>query len=232
MSVNLLEAKNVSRTYKSGTREVEALKSFSAEFPRGSLTAVIGRSGSGKTTLLRILGGLERPDSGQVIIDGEDIAAYDDAELSAYRRRRTGFVFQNFRLLDDLTVLENVLLPSTIDGSAPDMKHVDELFRLLDIEDKRGAFPYELSGGEQQRVAIARAYAHKPDIVLADEPTGNLDSASGEYVMSPFQLAHERYGQTVIMVTHDQDLARRCERILKIADGRLTDTYRKSERSS
>lgn len=225
-----LIVENISRTYRSGTREVAALKHVSATFPKGSFTAVIGKSGSGKTTFLRILGGLEHPDSGSVKLDGEDITTYSDSELAAYRRRRTGFIFQNFRLLDDLTVLENVILPGTIDKLRPDMPYVDELLDLLEIADKRSAFPYELSGGEQQRVAIARAYAHRPDIILADEPTGNLDSQSGEFVMELFRSAHERYGQTVIMVTHDIDLARRCERVLRISDGELTSDFEKSPR--
>lgn len=225
-----LIVENISRTYRSGTREVAALKHVSATFPKGSFTAVIGKSGSGKTTFLRILGGLEHPDSGSVKLDGEDITTYSDSELAAYRRRRTGFIFQNFRLLDDLTVLENVILPGTIDKLRPDMPYVYELLELLEISDKRSAFPYELSGGEQQRVAIARAYAHRPDIILADEPTGNLDSQSGEYVMELFRSAHERYGQTVIMVTHDIDLARRCERVLRISDGELTSDFEKSPR--
>ena len=215
----IITAKGLYKTYGSGAAKVQALRGVDLEIAEGSFTAIIGRSGSGKTTLLRILGGLERPTAGSVTVCGENLAELDDDQLCRLRRRKIGFVFQDFRLLDDLTVWENVTLPLTLDKTPPDKPYLKNVLQLLLLGDKISAFPSELSGGEKQRVAMARAYAAKPALLLADEPTGNLDRRTGEEVMRLLQTTQRELHQTVVMVTHDLELARRTERILQISDG-------------
>lgn len=215
----IITAKGLYKTYGSGAAKVQALRGVDLGIAEGSFTAIIGRSGSGKTTLLRILGGLERPTAGSVTVCGENLAELDDDQLCRLRRRKIGFVFQDFRLLDDLTVWENVTLPLTLDKTPPDKPYLKNVLQLLLLGDKTNAFPSELSGGEKQRVAMARAYAAKPALLLADEPTGNLDRRTGEEVMRLLQTTQRELHQTVVMVTHDLELARRTERILQISDG-------------
>ena len=217
--MDIISVKGLCKTYGSGTAQVQALRGVDLDIAAGSFTAIIGRSGSGKTTLLRILGGLERPTSGSVMVCGDNLAKLDDDALCRLRRRKIGFVFQDFRLLDDLTVWENVLLPLTLDKAQPDKPYLTNILQLLLLGDKANAFPSELSGGEKQRVAMARAYAAKPALLLADEPTGNLDRRTGEEVMRLLQTTQRELHQTVVMVTHDLELARRTERILQISDG-------------
>lgn len=217
--MDIISAKGLRKTYGSGTAQVKALRGVDLDIAAGSFTAIIGRSGSGKTTLLRILGGLERPTAGSVAVCGEDLAKLNDDQLCRLRRRKIGFVFQDFRLLDDLTVWENVLLPLTLDKAQPDKSYLTNILQLLLLGDKTNAFPSELSGGEKQRVAMARAYAAKPALLLADEPTGNLDRRTGEEVMRLLQTTQRELHQTVVMVTHDLELARQTQRILQISDG-------------
>ena len=217
--MDIISVKGLCKTYGSGTAQVKALRGVDLDIAAGSFTAIIGRSGSGKTTLLRILGGLERPTSGSVMVCGDNLAKLDDDALCRLRRRKIGFVFQDFRLLDDLTVWENVLLPLTLDKAQPDKSYLTNILQLLLLGDKTNAFPSELSGGEKQRVAMARAYAAKPALLLADEPTGNLDRRTGEEVMRLLQTTQRELHQTVVMVTHDLELARQTQRILQISDG-------------
>ena len=217
--MDIISVKGLCKTYGSGTAQVQALRGVDLDIAAGSFTAIIGRSGSGKTTLLRILGGLELPTSGSVMVCGDNLAKLDDDALCRLRRRKIGFVFQDFRLLDDLTVWENVLLPLTLDKAQPDKSYLTNILQLLLLGDKTNAFPSELSGGEKQRVAMARAYAAKPALLLADEPTGNLDRRTGEEVMRLLQTTQRELHQTVVMVTHDLELARQTQRILQISDG-------------
>ena len=217
--MDIISVKGLCKTYGSGTAQVKALRGVDLDIAAGSFTAIIGRSGSGKTTLLRILGGLERPTSGSVMVCGDNLAKLDDDALCRLRRRKIGFVFQDFRLLDDLTVWENVFLPLTLDKAQPDKSYLTNILQLLLLGDKTNAFPSELSGGEKQRVAMARAYAAKPALLLADEPTGNLDRRTGEEVMRLLQTTQRELHQTVVMVTHDLELARQTQRILQISDG-------------
>lgn len=217
--MDMITARGLRKIYGSGTAQVQALRGVDLDIAAGSFTAIIGRSGSGKTTLLRILGGLERPTAGSVAVCGENLAKLSDDQLCRLRRRKIGFVFQDFRLLDDLTVWENVILPLTLDKAQPDKPYLTNILQLLSLRDKTNAFPSELSGGEKQRVAMARAYAAKPALLLADEPTGNLDRRTGEEVMRLLQTTQRELHQTVVMVTHDLDMARQTQRILQISDG-------------
>lgn len=217
--MDMITARGLRKIYGSGTAQVQALRGVDLDIAEGSFTAIIGRSGSGKTTLLRILGGLERPTAGSVTVCGENLAKLNDDQLCRLRRRKIGFVFQDFRLLDDLTVWENVILPLTLDKAQPDKPYLANILQLLLLGDKTNAFPSELSGGEKQRVAMARAYAAKPALLLADEPTGNLDRRTGEEVMRLLQTTQRELHQTVVMVTHDLDMARQTQRILQILDG-------------
>lgn len=217
--MDMITARGLRKIYGSGTAQVQALRGVDLDIAAGSFTAIIGRSGSGKTTLLRILGGLERPTAGSVAVCGENLAKLSDDQLCRLRRRKIGFVFQDFRLLDDLTVWENVILPLTLDKAQPDKPYLTNILQLLLLGDKTNVFPSELSGGEKQRVAMARAYAAKPALLLADEPTGNLDRRTGEEVMRLLQTTQRELHQTVVMVTHDLDMARQTQRILQISDG-------------
>ena len=230
--MDMITARGLRKVYGSGTAQVQALRGADLDIAAGSFTAIIGRSGSGKTTLLRILGGLERPTAGSVAVCGEDLAKLNDDQLCRLRRRKIGFVFQDFRLLDDLTVWENVLLPLTLDKAQPDKSYLTNILQLLLLGDKTNAFPSELSGGEKQRVAMARAYAAKPALLLADEPTGNLDRRTGEEVMRLLQTTQRELHQTVVMVTHDLDMARQTQRILQISDGVIAADAGRSSRTS
>lgn len=228
--MNVLEAREISKTYYIGSVAVTAIKDISINFSQGTFTSIIGKSGSGKTTLLRILGGLDIPTSGEILLNGQTITCLGDGELAKIRRRKIGFVFQDFRLLGDLTIWENILLPHTLDNSKPDLPFLTSLMEMLDIMDLKNRFPEELSGGEKQRVAIARAYSHKPNIILADEPTGNLDKRSGENVLQLFQLTQQEMHQTVVLVTHDLELARHAQRIVTISDGTIASDAAKESK--
>lgn len=219
----ILRTENLCKYYGEGDNQVKAVQNTEIEIKRGEFVAIIGKSGSGKSTLLHLLGGLDYPTSGKVFIKGEDIFNMSEDELAVFRRQKIGFVFQAFNLVSSINVYENVVLPLGLDGKAPDEKYVDDILKTLGIEKKVNNLPSTLSGGQQQRVAIARALASKPDIVLADEPTGNLDTKTGEEVISMLKLSAEKYGQTLVIITHNEEIAQLADRILVIEDGKVAE---------
>ena len=221
--MKLLETKSLRKFYGSGANIVKALDGVDLSVEEGEFAAITGSSGSGKTTLLHLLGGLDRPTAGKVLIENQDVYAMKDNELAVFRRRKVGFVFQAYNLLPVLTVWENITLPIEIDLKKVDRSWVEELLEVLHLQDKARAFPHQLSGGQQQRVAIARALVTRPSIVLADEPTGNLDSHSSLEVMHLLKQSARQYHQTLLLITHNETLARMAERIIRIEDGRLLD---------
>ena len=217
--MTILQTKDLRKTYGRGEARVHALDGVDLEIEKGEFVAIVGTSGSGKSTLLHMLGGLDRPTSGSVMVDGKDIFALKDEALTIFRRRKIGFVFQNYNLVPVLNVYENIVLPIELDGKRIDRPFVREILELLQIADKREALPGMLSGGQQQRVAIARAVAAKPAIILADEPTGNLDSKSSRAVISSFEQAKQSLEATIFMVTHDSFAASFCDRVIILQDG-------------
>ena len=217
----ILEAKDLRKVYGSGDAEVRALNGVDLGVEKGEFTAVVGTSGSGKSTLLHMLGGLDRPTGGTVTVDGRDIFSFKDEALTIFRRRKIGFVFQNYNLVPVLNVRENIILPIQLDGREVDKTYVDQIVETLGLENKLQSLPNNLSGGQQQRVAIARALAAKPAIVLADEPTGNLDSRTSQDVMGLLKVTGQRFGQTIVMITHNEELAQMADRIIRIEDGRI-----------
>lgn len=219
----LIETYDLTKIYSGGENEVRALDGVSLGVDRGEFVAVVGSSGSGKSTLLHLLGGLDIPTSGKVIIDGTDIYTLAPDDLTVFRRRSIGFVFQKYNLIPELNVYENITLPLGLDGRDANPDEVAELLNILGIEDKKRSLPSKLSGGQQQRVAIARALITKPHIILADEPTGNLDSQAGGDVMRALISLNERYKQTIILITHNNELAMMTPRIVRIEDGRIAD---------
>jgi putative ABC transport system ATP-binding protein len=223
MSANgqVVVANDVSRRYGEGDAAVDALVGISTGFERGRFTAIMGPSGSGKSTLMHILAGLDRPTSGTVDLDGQEITGLDDGELTKLRRDKLGFVFQFFNLLPVLTAEENLVLPLSIAGRKPDREWLDQLIKTVGLEDRRTHRPSELSGGQQQRVAVARALVSKPAVVFADEPTGNLDSRSSADVLALLRRAVDEFGQTVIMVTHDPSAATHADRLITLTDGSI-----------
>lgn len=219
----ILKTQNLCKYYGEGENQVKAVQNTEIEIKRGEFVAIIGKSGSGKSTLLHLLGGLDYPTSGKVFIKGADIFDMSEDELAVFRRQKIGFVFQAFNLVSSINVYENVVLPLGLDGKEPDEKYVDDILKTLGIEGKTENLPSTLSGGQQQRVAIARALASKPDIVLADEPTGNLDTKTGEEVISMLKLSAEKYGQTLVIITHNEEIAQLADRILVIEDGKVAE---------
>ena len=218
----ILRSVGLGKTYAEGTPlEVQALKACDLEIEEGLFYAVIGRSGSGKSTLMHLLGALDRPSFGKLYIEDEDVFALKDKDLARLRRRRIGFVFQAYNLLTEHTVRENILMPLSLDGRDEDKEHFERVVKGLDIEEKLNAYPNELSGGQQQRVAIARALLAKPAIILADEPTGNLDPKTGDEVLEVLKKSAAQFGQTVILVTHDMEIAAKADRIVTLEDGRI-----------
>ena len=219
--MTILETKDLRKVYGSGDTEVRALDGVDLTVENGEFVAVVGTSGSGKSTLLHMLGGLDRPTGGTVTVDGKELSAMRDEELTIFRRRKIGFVFQNYNLVPVLNVYENIVLPIQLDGNAPDKAYVERIIETLGLEAKLQNLPNNLSGGQQQRVAIARALAAKPAIILADEPTGNLDSATSQDVMGLLKVTSEKFSQTVVMITHNEELAQMADRIIRIEDGRI-----------
>jgi putative ABC transport system ATP-binding protein len=219
--MSILEIKEVRKTYGYDENKVDALSHVTLSIEEGSFVAIVGKSGSGKSTLLHVMGGLTRPQQGQVLLEGKALYEMSDDQLSRYRRRRMGFVFQFYNLISSLNVIENIILPIHLDHLKEDEEYIQELLVLLGIEDKKTAFVKELSGGQQQRVAIARALAMKPALILADEPTGNLDAKSSQEVVSLLKLSQRKYKQTLILVTHDDMIASQADRIITIEDGRI-----------
>ena len=221
--MNLLEVKDISKTYGSGETAVEALKNVSFCVEKGEFLAIVGESGSGKSTLLNMIGALDAPTAGKVIIDGKDIMAMKDDAATIFRRRNIGFIFQAFNLIPELTVKQNIVFPLLLDYQKPDQKYLDELLKVLNLENRRKHLPSQLSGGQQQRVAIGRALVTRPSIILADEPTGNLDSKNSSEVIALLKDAARRYEQTIIMITHNRVIAQSADRILQVKDGVVTD---------
>lgn len=219
--MNILSTKNLKKYYGSEEILVKALDGINLTVEQGEFVAIVGRSGSGKSTLLNMLGGLDMPTSGVVNVAGQELQKMSENELAIFRRRKIGFVFQDYNLLPLLNVYENIVLPIQLDGGKPNQAFVRELLTILGLADKELVFPNCLSGGQQQRVAIARALASKPAILLADEPTGNLDSSTSQDVLGLLKVSSERYAQTIIMITHNQEVAQMANRIIRIEDGRI-----------
>uniref|UniRef100_UPI003FF037E3 ABC transporter ATP-binding protein n=1 Tax=Dysosmobacter welbionis TaxID=2093857 RepID=UPI003FF037E3 len=219
--MTILETKDLRKVYGSGDTEVRALDGVDLTVEKGEFVAVVGTSGSGKSTLLHMLGGLDRPTGGTVTVDGKELSAMRDEELTIFRRRKIGFVFQNYNLVPVLNVYENIVLPIQLDGNAPDKAYVERIIETLGLEAKLQNLPNNLSGGQQQRVSIARALAAKPAIILADEPTGNLDSATSLDVMGLLKVTAQKFSQTIVMITHNEELAQMADRIIRIEDGRI-----------
>jgi putative ABC transport system ATP-binding protein len=221
--MDLLEVKSISKTYGSGETAVNALKNVSFTVPKGEYVAIVGESGSGKSTLLNMLGALDTPTSGKVLIDGKDIFAMKDSALTIFRRRNIGFIFQAFNLIPELTVEQNIIFPVLLDYQKPDKKYLEELLTVLNLKERRNHLPSQLSGGQQQRVAIGRALMTRPSLILADEPTGNLDSQNSSEVITLLKETSKKYAQTIIMITHNRSIAQSADRVLQVSDGILTD---------
>ena len=219
--MTILETKDLKKIYGSGETEVHALDGVDIIVENGEFVAIVGSSGSGKSTLLHMLGGLDRPTSGTVTVDGRELSTLKDEELTIFRRRKIGFVFQSYNLVPVLNVQENILLPIELDGGRIDGGYIDQIVQTLGLESKLNNLPNALSGGQQQRVAIARALAAKPAIILADEPTGNLDSRTSQDVMGLLRITSERFAQTIVMITHNEELAQMADRTVRIEDGRI-----------
>lgn len=219
--MTILSTTELKKIYGSGENEVHALAGVNLEVEKGEFVAIVGTSGSGKSTLLHMLGGLDRPTGGSVHVDGKDIFTLKDEELTIFRRRKIGFVFQNYNLVPVLNVYENIVLPVQLDGGKPDKEYVDNIIETLGLESKLDNLPNNLSGGQQQRVAIARALASKPAIILADEPTGNLDSKTSQDVLGLLKITSEKFHQTIVMITHNEEIAQLADRIIRIEDGQI-----------
>ena len=219
--MSILETRGLRKFYGSGETEVRALDGVNLTVEKGEFVAVVGTSGSGKSTLLHMLGGLDRPTGGTVTVDGRELSALKDEELTIFRRRKIGFVFQNYNLVPVLNVYENIVLPIQLDGRQPDQDYLNRIIETLGLGRKLQNLPNNLSGGQQQRVAIARALAAKPAILLADEPTGNLDSRTSQDVMSLLKVTGQKFGQTIVMITHNEEIAQMADRIVRIEDGRI-----------
>ena len=220
--MSLIEVKNLSKLYGSGEAEITALKNINLNIEQGEFVAIVGPSGSGKSTLLHLLGGVDKPSSGEVIIKVESIYKLKEKELAILRRRKLGFVFQFFNLIPVLTAEENIEMPVLLDNGKIDKNYMNELLKLLGLEERRNHHPSELSGGQQQRVSIGRALANKPSIILADEPTGNLDSKNSKEVLELLKYCAKKYNQTLILITHDINIAKSADRVITIEDGQIT----------
>ncbi len=219
--MSILETRNLRKIYGSGDTEVRALDGVNLSVDSGEFVAIVGTSGSGKSTLLHMLGGLDRPTSGSVIVDGKDIFSLKDEALTIFRRRKIGFVFQSYNLVPVLNARENIVLPIQLDGRQVDEDFLDKIVNTLGLEKKLGSLPSQLSGGQQQRVAIARALAAAPAIILADEPTGNLDSRTSQDVLSLLKVTSQKFAQTIVIITHNEEIAQTADRIIRIEDGRI-----------
>ena len=221
--MNLLEVKSICKTYGCGEAAVHALKDVSFTVAKGEFVALVGESGSGKSTLLNMLGALDTPTSGKVFVDGNDIFKMKESQLTIFRRRNIGFIFQAFNLIPELTVEQNIIFPVLLDYQKPDRKYLRELLAVLGLNERRNHLPSQLSGGQQQRVAIGRALLTRPSLILADEPTGNLDSQNSSEVIALLKEAARKYEQTIVMITHSPSIAQTADRVLKVSDGTLTD---------
>lgn len=219
--MDIVTVRNLKKYFGKGENQVKALDGIDLSIEKGKFTAIIGASGSGKTTLLNMIGGMDIPDGGEVVVDGLKLSGLKEKELAVFRRSKVGVVYQNFNLVPTLTVKENILFPLSLAGSTPDQAFLEEILELLHLKDRLNAYPGELSGGGQQRTAIARALIVKPSIILADEPTGNLDSRTGQNVLGLLKLSVETYCQTLVMITHNLELAQMADRVVRIEDGRI-----------
>ena len=224
--MNLLEVNNICKIYGSGETAVHALKEVSFSVPKGEYVVIVGESGSGKSTLLNMIGALDTPTSGKVKIGGKDIFSMDDRKLTLFRRRNIGFIFQAFHLIPELTVEQNIIFPVLLDYQKPDKKYLEELLTVLNLKERRNHLPSQLSGGQQQRVAIGRALITRPSVILADEPTGNLDTQNSSEVIALLKEASKKYEQTIIMITHNRSIAQTADRVLHVSDGVLADLGR------
>lgn len=217
--MSILQTENLTKIYGDGENAVHALRGINLTVEKGEFTAIVGTSGSGKSTLLHMLGGLDRPTTGKVMVDGKDIFSLSEEQLTIFRRRKIGFVFQSYNLVPVLNLYENIVLPLELDGKKIDRRYIDQIAETLGLKDRLEALPNQLSGGQQQRVAIARALAGTPSIILADEPTGNLDSKTSQDVLSLLKVTSEKFGQTIVMITHNEEIAQMADRIIHIEDG-------------
>lgn len=227
--MDLLKVNDISKTYGSGEAAVHALRNVSFSVPKGEYVAIVGESGSGKSTLLNMIGALDVPTSGKVTIGGKDIFSMNDRKLTIFRRRNIGFIFQAFNPLPELTVEQNIIFPVLLDYQKPDRKYLEELLSILNLKERRGHLPSQLSGGQQQRVAIGRALITRPALILADEPTGNLDTQNSREVIALLKQASRKYEQTIVMITHSRSIAQTADRVLKVSDGVLEDLGRCAE---
>lgn len=218
----VLRIENLTKRYGKGQNEVTAVDNINFSVEKGEFVAIIGPSGSGKSTLLHLIGGVDKPTSGKVYIDGKDIYGLREKDLSILRRRKVGFVFQAYNLIPVLTAEENILMPLLLDGRKEDRQYIDELLKILDLKDRRKHLPSELSGGQQQRVSIGRALANKPSIILADEPTGNLDTKNSREVLELLKFSAKKYNQTLILISHDMNIASMADRVISIVDGKIS----------
>ena len=223
MIMNILEVQNLCKTYGKGEAEVRALDKVSFSVGKGEFIAIVGESGSGKSTLLNVVGALDNPTSGKVLIDGKDIFSMPEKKLTVFRRQNIGFIFQSFNLIPELNVEQNITFPLLLDYQKPDQKYVEELLEILGLKERRKHLPSQLSGGQQQRVAIGRALAARPAIIMADEPTGNLDSKNSQEVITLLKSMSAKYRQTILMITHNENHADATDRVLRMTDGRLED---------
>ena len=223
MNMNILEVQNLCKTYGKGEAEVRALDHVSFSVGKGEFIAIVGESGSGKSTLLNVVGALDNPTSGKVLIDGKDIFSMPEKKLTVFRRQNIGFIFQSFNLIPELNVEQNITFPLLLDYQKPDQKYVEELLEILGLKERRKHLPSQLSGGQQQRVAIGRALAARPAIIMADEPTGNLDSKNSQEVITLLKSMSAKYRQTILMITHNENHADATNRVLRMTDGRLKD---------
>ncbi len=223
MNMNILEVQNLCKTYGKGEAGVQALDHVSFSVEKGEFIAIVGESGSGKSTLLNVVGALDNPTSGKVLIGGKDLFSMPEKRLTVFRRRNIGFIFQSFNLIPELNVEQNITFPLLLDYQRPDQEHVEELLEILGLKERRRHLPGELSGGQQQRVAIGRALAARPAIIMADEPTGNLDSRNSQEVITLLKSMSAKYRQTILMITHNENHADATDRVLRMADGRLKD---------
>lgn len=219
--MEILNVNNLRKVYGKGDTQVVALDNISFKVEKGEFVAIVGASGSGKSTLLHILGGVDKPTSGKVYVEGSDVFSLNENNLAIFRRRQVGLIYQFYNLIPILNVKENISLPVMLDGKEPNEKYLNELIHTLGLEDRINHLPNELSGGQQQRVSIGRSLIYHPSLLLADEPTGNLDSKSSEEIMELLEISNKKYGQTIIMITHDEDLAMHANRIITIEDGRI-----------
>lgn len=224
--MNLLDIKSLSKTYGTGENAVEALKDANFSVQKGEFVAIVGESGSGKSTLLNMIGALDTPTSGKVFIDGNDIFSMKEENLTIFRRRNIGFIFQGFNLIPELTVEQNIIFPVLLDYKKPDKKYLEELLQILGLSERRDHLPNQLSGGQQQRVAIGRALITRPSLILADEPTGNLDSKNTSEVINLLKESSRKFEQTIVMITHSQSIAQVADRVIRVSDGILTDQGR------